>query len=87
MAIKVIRTDLFGPTVLKPLLKRFERGARALAKFDHPNIVGIYDFGEFNESVILPNTMPLFSLSIPVLRLRVLSLMGLLFSITGLGTG
>ena len=27
VAIKIIRTDLFGPTVLDELLKRFERDA------------------------------------------------------------
>jgi hypothetical protein len=46
VAIKVIRSDLFGPTVLERMLKRFEREARALAKFSHPNIVKVLDYGE-----------------------------------------
>ena len=39
VAIKVIRNDLFGPTLLERMLKRFEREAKALAKLSHPNIV------------------------------------------------
>jgi serine/threonine protein kinase len=46
VAIKVIRNDLFGPTLLEHMLKRFEREARALAKLSHPNIVKVLDFGE-----------------------------------------
>jgi len=53
VAIKVIRTDLFGPTVLERLLKRFEREARALAKMEHSNIVAIYDFGEYEGAPFL----------------------------------
>ncbi len=45
VAIKVIlpsyeHTDKF--------LKRFEREARALAKLSHPNIVGVIDYGQYN---------------------------------------
>ena len=47
VAVKVIRTDMFGPAVLEPQLKRFELEARSLAKFDHPNIISIYDYGEY----------------------------------------
>ena len=53
VAIKIIRTDLFGPAVLKELLKRFEREAKALAQFDHPHIVHVYDFGEYGDSPYL----------------------------------
>jgi eukaryotic-like serine/threonine-protein kinase len=53
VAIKVIRTDLFGPAVLEPLLKRFELEARSLAKFDHPNIISIYDYGEYQGAPFL----------------------------------
>jgi eukaryotic-like serine/threonine-protein kinase len=47
VAIKVIRTDAFPPAALERVLARFEREAKLLAKLDHPNIVAIYDYGEF----------------------------------------
>lgn len=47
VAIKMIRTEMFGPAVLGPLLKRFEREAKTLARMQHPNIVHVMDYGEF----------------------------------------
>jgi serine/threonine protein kinase len=47
VAIKVIRTGAITPDMLPELLKRFEREAKALAKFTHPNIVPIIDYGEY----------------------------------------
>lgn len=47
VAIKFIRTDLFGSAVIEKMLKRFEREAKTLAKLTHPNIVGIIDYGEY----------------------------------------
>jgi serine/threonine protein kinase len=47
VAIKVIRTDQFAPSMLDEMLKRFEREAKALAKLSHPNIVHVHDYGEF----------------------------------------
>ena len=44
VAIKIIRTD----RKLTPAsLKRFDREAKFLAKLDHPNIVRLFDYGEF----------------------------------------
>jgi serine/threonine-protein kinase len=53
VAVKVIRTDLFGSAVLAKILKRFEREARTLAKLSHPNIVKLHDFGEHDGSPYL----------------------------------
>jgi serine/threonine protein kinase len=47
VAIKVIRTDQFAPSMLDEILKRFEREAKALAKLSHPNIVHIHDYGKY----------------------------------------
>jgi eukaryotic-like serine/threonine-protein kinase len=47
VAIKVIRTDLFGAAVLERILKRFGREAKALARLTHPNIVSVIDYGEY----------------------------------------
>jgi serine/threonine protein kinase len=47
VAVKIIRTELFGSAMLERLLKRFEREAKGLAKLIHPNIVSIIDYGEY----------------------------------------
>ncbi len=47
VAVKVIRREAFSPEMVERIFKRFEREAKALAKLTHPNIVGIYDYGEF----------------------------------------
>lgn len=46
VAVKVIRTDIFGSSILERMLKRFQREGRTLGKLTHPNIVPILDFGE-----------------------------------------
>jgi len=46
VAVKVIRTEQFTPASLGLVLKRFEREAKALARLNHPNIVGVIDYGE-----------------------------------------
>lgn len=48
VAIKFIRKDAFPPSALERILKRFEREAKALAQLDHPNIVKVHDYGDFN---------------------------------------
>lgn len=46
VAVKLIRTEMFPPAILKEVLARFEREAKALARLDHPNILRVFDFGE-----------------------------------------
>lgn len=46
VALKLIRTDEIPPIQIEALLKRFEREAKSQARFSHPNIVPVYDYGE-----------------------------------------
>jgi len=53
VAIKVIRTELFGKAVIERILKRFEREAKSLARLSHPNILKVHDYGEYEGSPYL----------------------------------
>jgi WD40 repeat protein/serine/threonine protein kinase len=53
VAIKIIRTDLFGASVLERMLKRFEREAKSLAKLSHLHIIKVIDYGEYQGSPYL----------------------------------
>ena len=46
-AIKFIRVEEFPPSQLERLLKRFEREAKSQARFSHPNIIQVFDYGEY----------------------------------------
>jgi serine/threonine protein kinase len=54
-ALKLIRTDLDtggGPAALVDLRSRLLREATALARFNHPNVVSVYDVGETDDSLL-----------------------------------
>jgi len=53
VAIKIIRTEAIPQEQHERLLKRFEREAKAQARFSHPNIVPVYDYGEVEDSPYL----------------------------------
>lgn len=53
VAIKIIRTDEIPESQHERLMQRFEREAKAQARFSHPNIVPVHDYGEVNESPYL----------------------------------
>ena len=48
VAVKLIRRSAFPPEMLEQILKRFEREAKSLARLSHPNIVTVYDYGEYD---------------------------------------
>ena len=47
VAVKVIRMERLTQEMMATTLKRFEREAKAVAKLNHPNIVNITDYGEY----------------------------------------
>lgn len=49
IALKLIRTDAIPVEQHERLLKRFEREAQSQAKFTHPNIVPVYDYGQYED--------------------------------------
>ena len=47
VAVKFIRMDQFIPAQWTQIRKRFEREAKVMAKLDHPHIVKVFDYGEY----------------------------------------
>ncbi len=48
-AVKVINND-FNEADRAEYFERFQREARAIARLNHPNIVGVYQFGQYEDS-------------------------------------
>jgi serine/threonine-protein kinase len=59
VAIKFIRRSQVGADYMDKMLVRFEREAKRMAKFNHPNIVPIIDYGEHEGNPFL--VMPFFT--------------------------
>jgi serine/threonine protein kinase len=59
VAMKFIRGDTLNPAILDKLHKRFEREAKVLALLDHPHIVAIIEYGEYDHIPYL--VMPLMA--------------------------
>ena len=53
VAFKIIQTDAFPAQSLDRMLARFKREAQTLAKLQHSNIVGIIDYGEYEQTPYL----------------------------------
>ncbi len=53
VALKLIRTEAIPPEQYERLMKRFEREAKAQARFKHPHIVAVHDYGEVDNSPYL----------------------------------
>jgi serine/threonine protein kinase len=53
VALKLIRTESIPQDQHKRLFKRFEREAKAQARFKHPHIVAVHDYGEVDNSPYL----------------------------------
>jgi serine/threonine protein kinase len=53
VAFKIIRIGEIPESQRPRLLKRFEREAKSQAKLLHPNIVRVYEYGEFDETPFL----------------------------------
>jgi len=46
VAIKTVRKDLVDPDLASQFMARFKNEARAAGRLHHPNIVGVYEYGE-----------------------------------------
>lgn len=53
VALKTIRTELFGDNQETDLLARFKNEAQASGRLMHPSIVAVYDFGEVDQVAYL----------------------------------
>ena len=49
VALKLIRTDQFPPSIFREVVKRFRNEAQKMAQLAHPNIVRVSDYGTYKE--------------------------------------
>ncbi|MBL8541573.1 MAG: serine/threonine protein kinase, partial [Betaproteobacteria bacterium] len=49
VAIKTIRRDTVEPELVDQYMARFRNEARAAGRLFHPNIVGVYEYGEHDD--------------------------------------
>src|SRR5690242_9238275 len=49
VAIKTVRKDLIDADLAQSFLARFRNEARAAGRLHHPNIIGVYEYGEADE--------------------------------------
>ena len=49
VALKLIRTDQFPPSIFREVVKRFRNEAQKMAQLTHPNIVRVSDYGTYKE--------------------------------------
>lgn len=59
VAIKILRMDIFGAAVHDRLLMRFDREIKALVRLEHPNIISVIDYGNWQGAPYL--VMPLIT--------------------------
>ena len=49
VAIKTVRKDVLDADLAQSFLARFRNEARAAGRLSHPNIIGIYEYGEADD--------------------------------------
>ncbi len=55
---RIVALKILPPQTIPGFAERFTREARALAKLNHPNIVGVYDFGQVAWDSSMPEFAP-----------------------------
>jgi len=58
VAIKTVRMDLVDPDLTTQFIGRFKNEARAAGRLHHPNIVGIYEYGEHENIAFISTARP-----------------------------
>lgn len=53
VAVKIIRSDIFGSAAIENILRRFDREVRVMSRLSHPNIVKVLDYGKYEGNPFL----------------------------------